>query len=593
MKKNILLSLLGIVSILILINIVSAATLTLYMRENSLTGPALSGVRITGYDGYGKYFSVSTNQYGGATIYGTPGTWSFSASKTGYQPSSWTKSISYSTTNNGFLTKIVAYPSSVTSPVDGALEIVNTLTACSNTKWCFNQHKTSPDGIIGHILGGGVCHADDTYAWDANLNTPYTDSDNSKPVYAAASGVVVSYAGCDGGSVGQVLIEHNFNGNKWWSGYLHMKNIQVKRGQSVNENTIIGYVSNVGVPDYNNHLHFVTYRGTNTYGGLSSFNLNIVPRGSSPSPAPTPSCVPKTCSQLGKQCGGWDNGCQQSINCGTCSSGQTCSTSGQCVSSTPTCTSQCSLSQTRCTSQVSETCGDYNNDGCYEWGKGVSCTNACYNGGCTSLCVPNSKYCSGNYVETCNADGSGSNGIQCTNGQSCSNGQCISQTCTPNWSCGSFSICVNGLQTRTCNDINNCGTSNGKPITSQSCTSTTSTNSHTADCSFITSVKPAGSSWTLNDYINWASPGWIAIDVDNDNKKEIFGFQGDNNVACPSDDIYRHPLLTSALGGFKLQYFNNPNCPTCQKNLLVCSSNGYVNYALNYNVPSNPDLSCS
>jgi len=43
-------------------------------------------------------------------------------------------------------------------------------------------------------------------------------------------------------------------------------------------------------------------------------------------------CVAKTCSDLGKQCGGWDNGCQQSIDCGSCGSGQTCNADGQCVS---------------------------------------------------------------------------------------------------------------------------------------------------------------------------------------------------------------------------------------------------------------------
>ena len=42
-------------------------------------------------------------------------------------------------------------------------------------------------------------------------------------------------------------------------------------------------------------------------------------------------CVAKTCSDLGKQCGGWDNGCQQSIDCGSCGSGQTCNADGQCV----------------------------------------------------------------------------------------------------------------------------------------------------------------------------------------------------------------------------------------------------------------------
>lgn len=41
-------------------------------------------------------------------------------------------------------------------------------------------------------------------------------------------------------------------------------------------------------------------------------------------------CVPKTCSQLGKTCGSVDNGCGKQINCGSCGLRQSCDTSGQC-----------------------------------------------------------------------------------------------------------------------------------------------------------------------------------------------------------------------------------------------------------------------
>ncbi len=42
--------------------------------------------------------------------------------------------------------------------------------------------------------------------------------------------------------------------------------------------------------------------------------------------------------------------------------------------------------------------------------------------------------------------------------------------CTPNWSCGSWSSCSLGTQTRTCTDANSCGVTSGKPAESQSCT---------------------------------------------------------------------------------------------------------------------------
>ncbi|MFA6594580.1 MAG: DUF5060 domain-containing protein [Candidatus Buchananbacteria bacterium] len=43
-------------------------------------------------------------------------------------------------------------------------------------------------------------------------------------------------------------------------------------------------------------------------------------------------------------------------------------------------------------------------------------------------------------------------------------------SCTENWSCGLWSTCSNNIQTRTCTDFNNCGTTAGRPALSQSCT---------------------------------------------------------------------------------------------------------------------------
>jgi hypothetical protein len=39
--------------------------------------------------------------------------------------------------------------------------------------------------------------------------------------------------------------------------------------------------------------------------------------------------------------------------------------------------------------------------------------------------------------------------------------------CSPSWSCTTWSVCSNDRQTRTCVDVNNCGTSAGKPIETQ------------------------------------------------------------------------------------------------------------------------------
>ncbi len=53
----------------------------------------------------------------------------------------------------------------------------------------------------------------------------------------------------------------------------------------------------------------------------------------------------------------------------------------------------------------------------------------------------------------------------------CSEGACLKIIqCTESWSCSSWSSCINGQQTRTCTDTNNCGTTLSRPPLSQSCT---------------------------------------------------------------------------------------------------------------------------
>ena len=42
-------------------------------------------------------------------------------------------------------------------------------------------------------------------------------------------------------------------------------------------------------------------------------------------------------------------------------------------------------------------------------------------------------------------------------------------SCAESWSCTSWSTCANSVQTRTCTDSNNCGTTANKPTESQSC----------------------------------------------------------------------------------------------------------------------------
>ncbi len=173
-------------------------------------------------------------------------------------------------------------PTSVLSPVIGALRVTSSNLHIADGKWEFNQHKTS-----FHRPAGGISGSNDTNAWDVNLYTPSSgNQDAGQPVYAVASGDVVLYAGLmPGAKVGAVLIAHpNKDNPVWWSGYLHLKNIKVTLNQSVTENTVIGDIGSIGAD--NDHLHFVAYHGQNIRGGLRSFNPSINERGTAASQPP-------------------------------------------------------------------------------------------------------------------------------------------------------------------------------------------------------------------------------------------------------------------------------------------------------------------
>ena len=192
-------------------------------------------------------------------------------------------------------------------------------------------------------------------------------------------------------------------------------------------------------------------------------------------------CIPKTCFQLGKQCGDWDNGCGTQIQCGICPSGQQC-TNGACVS-----TASCSDSDGGLNYDLKGTCNngtsvqDYcsgtntlkeyrcierdcmiSSYDCSSVGK-VCSDGVCISGSnCTNGCTSGSKRCNDNNVETCGnydpdscTEWGGS--VACSAGLICSDGVCISNssTCIPSTcselgkQCGSWG---NG-----CGGVINCG----------------------------------------------------------------------------------------------------------------------------------------
>lgn len=106
-------------------------------------------------------------------------------------------------------------------------------------------------------------------------------------VYAAANGIVgkiVRGASCGGN---QVYVHHTINGVKYTTLYMHLLNINVKVGDSVNTNTVVGHVGGYSTSKSRGgydgcttgaHLHFSIAKGWygSTYVSYSTFVSNLV-----------------------------------------------------------------------------------------------------------------------------------------------------------------------------------------------------------------------------------------------------------------------------------------------------------------------------
>ena len=134
------------------------------------------------------------------------------------------------------------------------------------------------------------------------------------------------------------------------------------------------------------------------------------------------------------ECGDFDgDGCLEWGNPVGCADGLICS-GGFCAT---TCTNGCTvIGANKCEGNDIVTCGDYNSDGCLEWADAKSCgTQICSNGFCQASCanectINGSRKCEGNGYKTCgdyNTDGCLEWGtvVNCGQSQTCSNGFCL------------------------------------------------------------------------------------------------------------------------------------------------------------------------
>jgi DMSO/TMAO reductase YedYZ heme-binding membrane subunit len=172
------------------------------------------------------------------------------------------------------------------------------------------------------------------------------------------------------------------------------------------------------------------------------------------------SCTPTTCAAQGKNCGSISNGCGGTLNCGTCTSPQTCGgggTANVCGSSCTPSTEICDNLDNDCDLNTDEGCDDDNDNYCDSTmtrsGTPTTCTsvggdcndaNAAIKPGATEICDNVDNNCNGNIDESI------------FKSSSCGQGAClrtVNQTCSR----GTWSpSCVAGpVSLEICDNIDN------------------------------------------------------------------------------------------------------------------------------------------
>lgn len=166
------------------------------------------------------------------------------------------------------------------------------------------------------------------------------------------------------------------------------------------------------------------------------------------------------CANNGVQtCGNFDDDeCFEWGGATPCAEGQTCS-SGRCVA-VDVCEDECARGVARCAPGGLQTCGDFDEDACNDWGPAVACPQGetCSNGACAARCSdecpPGALRCAergfqqcGQYDDDDCAEWSAV--TPCAEGEACSNGVCALE-CDDE--CGEGSVRCSGNGVQRCGD---------------------------------------------------------------------------------------------------------------------------------------------
>ncbi len=130
----------------------------------------------------------------------------------------------------------------------------------------------------------------------------------------------------------------------------------------------------------------------------------------------------------------------------------------------------------------------------------------------------------------------------CEEGYQCIDNECIliEEGCIESWSCTEWGECINNEQTRTCYDLNECGTEIFKPEETQAC------ESDDDDFTVIFRTNVPG-----EDYVFKSIGSWIVVDCNQDGVLESFG-----GVGISRTGRVRNPIGTTP-GGHPYECFSS------------------------------------
>ena len=239
---------------------IASVTLTVYVHENSASGLVIAGAQVAGQDGDGASFSQTTNPNGYVTITGVPGTWSFTASKSGYDTNSWSQSITATDTKHAYLVKTTQKPNPPTPVSPGSSSepgvVISTLTptlqwsgvsgadyyalAISKYPYGSNNIVYNPQQLIGssHAVPDGILESGQKYRWNmqAHNNAGWSDVSSNLYFQTAVANITLTLYVHENSASGPVIAGATVTGQD---------GAGVSFSQTTNSN---GYVTITGTP---------------------------------------------------------------------------------------------------------------------------------------------------------------------------------------------------------------------------------------------------------------------------------------------------------------------------------------------------------